>query len=228
MAKVKPRKRPRKRNRLWAWLRAALFVALIAGLAVFIGFLWFANSVTNQSELARNTLPESLPKADGIIVWTGPGGGRLQAGADILKAERGERLLISGVNGTNKRDDILAILELPDELAECCVDLDYAAIDTAGNARESWAWIDALGYEHIILVTSAYHMPRAQIALGTEAGRLRVTPYPVSSGDYTGWWKNKDTRTRLTREYGKLLVSYFRDPATPPSRETPILELEVE
>jgi len=218
----------RKPRRLIAWLRAALFVALIAGFGFLIGFFWFANSVIHQSELARTATPDTLPKADGIIVWTGPGGGRLQAGADILKANRGERLLISGINGTNERDDILAILELPEELADCCVDLDYAAIDTAGNARESWAWIDALSYEHIILVTSAYHMPRAQVALGTEAGRLRVTPYPVSSGNYEGWWKNKDTRSRLIREYGKLLVSYFREPATPPSRETPILELEVE
>lgn len=187
----------------------------------------FTASVSRQAELSRQLTPESLPEADGIVVWTGPGGGRLQAGADVLKAGKGERLLISGVNGANAREDVVAVLDLDPELAACCLDLDYAAIDTAGNARESWAWVEALGYEHVILVTSAYHMPRARVMLGTKAGRIRVTPYAVSERSYQGWWRDAELRERLMREYGKLLVSYFRDPASPPTRDTPVVEIEV-
>ena len=215
-------------RRIWAWTRALLFAAFVALLSVGVGFVIFAQTVAGQSERAQTVSVETLPEADGVVVWTGPGGGRLEAGADVLLAGRGERLLISGVNGVNSRDDIAELLALPPDLADCCLDLDYAAIDTESNARETWAWVDALGYEHIILVTSAYHMPRAQVALGTRAGRIQVTPYPVGSTDYDHWWRNPEMRERLWREYAKLLVSYFRDPAAPPTRETPTLELEAD
>ena len=213
-------------RRLWAWTRALGFVALVGVLSLGVGFVVFANSVAKQGRLSGAVSVDAMPDADGIVVWTGPGGGRLQAGADLLAAGRGERLLISGVNGANSREDIAELLELPEELAGCCLDLDYAAIDTQSNARETWAWVDALGYEHIILVTSAYHMPRAQVALGTRAGRIRVTTFPVGSDDYRGWWRDTEMRERLWREYAKLLVSYFQDPATEPTRDTPILEIE--
>ena len=213
-------------RKLVSWIKALLFVALAAGIAVFIGYVVFANSVAKEAQRSRSVSPDTLPVADGVVVWTGPGGGRLQAGADILRAGKGERLLISGVNGANDRETVLGVLELPDELADCCVDLDYAAIDTDTNAQETWAWVDALGYEHVILVTSAYHMPRAKVALGTRAGRIRVTAYPVASDSYDEWWKDPELRERLAREYGKLLVSYFRDPAPEPTRETPIIEIE--
>ena len=215
-------------KRLWKRLVALLFVLFVAAVALGVGFLVFASEVDAAAEDSRRLTPDGLPEADGIVVWTGPGGGRLQAGADVLAAGKGERLLISGVNGSNAREDILGVLELADELKACCVDLDYAAIDTVGNARETWAWVEALGYEHIILVTSAYHMPRAQVELGTKAGRIRVTPYAVSARDYSGWWREPALRERLAREYGKLLVSWFREPASEASRATPVVEIEVD
>ena len=210
------------------WIKALLFVVLLAGLALLAGFWMFTRSVARQADLSRQLSPASLPDADGIVVWTGPGGGRLQAGADVLNAGKGERLLISGVNGSNSREDIIEVMEIDPALADCCLDLDYAAIDTAGNARETWAWTEALGYEHIILITSAYHMPRAQVMLGSKAGRIRVTPYAVSGASYEGWWKDEELRERLAREYGKLLVTYFQDPASDASRDTPVVEIEVE
>ena len=212
---------------LWRIAKVLLWLALAAGLALAVGFFVFAQKVTDEARTSATIRPDALPRADGIVVWTGPGGGRLQAGADVLLADRGERLLISGVNGSNSREDVTRVLDIPDTLADCCLDLDYAAIDTASNARETWAWVEALGYEHIILVTSAYHMPRAQVALGTQAGRIRVTPYPVGGDSYRGWWKDAELRERLLREYGKLLVSYFREPATAPTRDTPIVEIEL-
>ena len=214
-------------KKIFKILVALLFVLFVAAIGVGVGFLVFANKIDRAAEDSRRLTPDGLPEADGIVVWTGPGGGRLQAGADVLAAGKGERLLISGVNGSNSRDDILGVLDLSPDLAECCVDLDYAAIDTVGNARETWAWVEALGYDHIILVTSAYHMPRAQVELGTRAGRIRVTPYAVSARSYRKWWKDEELRDRLAREYTKLLVSWFRDPASEASRDTPVVEIDV-
>ena len=54
------------------------------------------------------------------------------------------------------------MLPVSRDLFDCCVDLGYQALDTAGNARETRDW----AREHnitrsLIVVTSNYHMPRA-------------------------------------------------------------------
>jgi len=168
------------------------------------GFVAFAQYVDRISP------PETLVPADGIVVWTGKGGGRLQAGVDLLQSGKGERLLISGVHENNGTAEILEITGLSPNLAECCLDLDYAAKDTIGNARETASWAMALGYDHIILVTSAYHMPRAQVEIAAAAGRIRITPYPVERADTRKWYKSADRTERLLQEYSKLLLAYAR------------------
>jgi len=160
-------------------------------------------------------------------VLTGKGGGRLDAGAQLLKDARGERLFISGVNPATPREDVLSLLGLSEELAECCVDLDYAAEDTVENAKETAAWSTALGYEHIVLVTSAYHMPRARNEIRAAAGRIRITAYPVSSDLKDKWWADKKSMNRLLREYGKLLVTMIRRSGDEPSRDAPLSDIEI-
>ena len=168
------------------------------------GFLSFAQHVD------RTGPPTDIPIADGIVVWTGKGGGRLQAGVDLLTAKKGERLLISGVHESNAPPQIKDVTGLSDALAECCLDLDYIAKDTIGNARETASWAEALGYQHIILVTSSYHMPRAKVEIASAAGRIRITPYPVERADSRKWYKSGPRTKRLLQEYGKLLVSLAR------------------
>ena len=200
-----------------AWRRLFVyFILLVIGL-IFGGFLAFAYNVDHQKR------PDNVPKADGVVVWTGKGGGRLQTAAELLTRGHGERLLISGVNENNEREDVLALLALSPRLAACCVDLDYAARDTIGNARETSNWSDALGYEHIILVTSAYHMPRAEVEISAVRGRIHITPYPVLADTSVKWWKDNKKFRRLTQEYGKLLVAYARRIGSDAGRGTPRL-----
>ena len=47
----------------------------------------------------------------------------------------------------------------------CCVDLDYSAINTEGNAIETKRWAHRRGIRSLIVVTSNYHMPRAMAEL---------------------------------------------------------------
>ena len=141
-----------KLSRRWGLLKFLAFAALLCFAALVGGFLKFMYMITQPSVLSP------APQADGIVVWTGRGGGRLEAATKLLEGGKGERLLISGVNAQNSREDIKALLNLTDELDACCVDLDYAAVNTVGNARETAIWAEALGFEHVILVTSAYHM----------------------------------------------------------------------
>lgn len=55
--------------------------------------------------------------------------------------------------------------------------------DTRENALRSVALLRAQGIEHIVLVTHAYHMPRAQRnferAIAASGGALRLTPAPM-------------------------------------------------
>ena len=207
-----------KPSRKRAWLRFAIYLILLIIGLLFGGFIAFSNHVS------RIAPPNPIPQADGIVVWTGKGGGRLETGAQLLTDGFGERLFISGVNTSVSEDKIISLLGVSGEVGQCCVDLDYAAENTIGNARETAAWALAWGYEHIILVTSAYHMPRAQIEISAVAGRMRITPYPVAPDVQRNWWSDGPTFRRLSQEYGKLLLTYLRDPGSENHRGTPPLK----
>ena len=207
-----------KPSRRWGLMKFIGFFGLLFFGALIGGFLRFVSLVSAP------VLPSPVPTADGIVVWTGRGGGRLEAATKLLEDKKGERLLISGVNAQNSREDIKDLLGISDVLDECCVDLDYAAEDTVGNARETAIWADALGYEHILLVTSAYHMPRAKVEIRSAVGPVRITPYPVKSTDHASWWKDRKQFDRYAQEYGKLLGSLIREPRKSKPGHTPVIE----
>lgn len=205
-------------SKLRGWGKFFGFLIILAAAVCIGGFLKFA-SIIDQPIGER-----AIPKADGIVVWTGKGGGRLTAATQLLKDGYGERLLISGINQYNSREDIKGLLSIDDELGACCLDLDYAAINTAGNARETYIWAESLGYEHLILVTSAYHMPRARIEMSNAAGWIRITAYPVTSPDTGVWWRDRAQFGRYAREYGKLLRSLLREPRHHSTAGTPVAQ----
>ena len=193
-----------KRERQGGFARFVRFALMLCLAFLAGGFFVFAYHVDSLHT------PSSLPEADGIVVWTGRGGGRLETAGALLKDGRGERLLISGVNEKTDIEALTPLLGLDVEMAECCVDLDYAALDTRGNARETAAWARVMGYDHILLVTSDYHMPRARIEIEYEIGRILITPVPVESANRQAWWRDGSQIRRLLGEYGKYLLSLSR------------------
>jgi len=179
------------------------------------GFVLFVTYISTAKP------PAALPKVDGVVVLTGADGSRLLVGAELLQKGHGERLLISGVNPTIKPAQIQGLLKLGSEQFNCCVDLDYEAENTFDNAQETANWAKALGYEKILLVTSAYHMPRAKMEIASAMNDIEIVSYPVvteRSVD-TPWWGGWDNTRLLVREYGKLLVSYAREPGKRPTRQ---------
>lgn len=192
---------PSKLRRLFGLIR---FLISLAGLLIIAGFIVFMIMVL------RAEPPKTLVKADGIVVLTGTGGGRLDAASQLLSDDKGERLFVSGVDASLSVEAIESVLAVSADDFACCVDLDSAALDTIGNARETANWARALGYEHIILVTSDYHMPRAKLELSIAAADLRVTPYSVPVQSAKPLYKDFVRQRGLLREYGKLLLSYGR------------------
>lgn len=188
-----------------AVLRLAALAAL-AGAFVFLGgFGWFATHVS------RLSTPADPPDADAIIVLTG-GQSRLGAAFDLLKSGKGQRLLISGVHPAADKDDLRRAAGGDRALMNCCVDIDYAALDTVGNAEESAKWVKSHAYGKVLLVTNNYHMPRSLLELGRLLGPGRLEPYPVVNTrlDNGGWLAKPDALRVLFTEYNKYLLSLAR------------------
>jgi uncharacterized SAM-binding protein YcdF (DUF218 family) len=190
--------------------KVLLGLMALALLALGAGFAAFANSVANA-------VPPSDPRADGIVVLTG-GAARLDEALQLLADGHGERLLISGVNPRVKRNTLAATIggDLTAVFA-CCTDLDHRALDTIGNAAEAARWADAQDFSSLIVVTSAYHMPRSMVELSGAMPGVRLVPYPVRNPDLhlADWWRDRAAFSLLAREYGKFLAAEARQALIP-------------
>ncbi len=199
-------------------VRAAALIVLVMAVVFPLGFLWFVLQVpTSEVRLTRN--------ADGIVVLTG-GSSRVNDAFELLASKRGRRLLITGVYPATNRGEISRVLPEYERLFNCCVDLDRTAVNTLGNAIGTKRWAEAQGFQSLIVVTSAYHMPRALAELAHQLPGVEFVPYPVVSDRLRSepWWSHAATAKLLFSEYVKYIVAAIRmrlDPtsdATAPSR----------
>lgn len=170
------------------------------------GFVLFAGMVMRDRE-------QSTQRADGIVVLTG-GPVRIAEGARLLGLGRGQRLLISGVNPHTGRESLIKISRLRPDQFDCCVDLGYEAMDTAGNAGETRAWAAQRGYSRLLIVTSRYHMPRSLAELARAMPGVQLIPHPVAGPgreeDERPWWLQPATARVLASEYLKFLPAAAR------------------
>ncbi len=190
---------------------AAMFAGAVALVLLLGGFFWFVGQIaTEEIQLDR--------QADGIVVLTGAAA-RIPDAIELLAAERGKRLLISGVHpGTSSRE-IARVTPLYAKYFKCCIDLDRSALNTFGNAVEARRWAHAHNFNSLIVVTSNWHMPRAMVELRHQLPDVTLIPYPVISEHMKNesWWTNADTVRLLTAEYLKYLFALMRfrlDPDT--------------
>lgn len=171
---------------------------------VAFGFVLFANAVTREP-----SVPDA--SADGIVVLTG-GQTRISEAGRLLEERRGQRLLISGVNPKAGRPELMRISGLDEDIFSCCVDLGYAALNTVGNAAETQRWAEGLGYQRLIVVTAAYHMPRSLAELARAMPGMELIPHPVAPEGLRRkvWWLDTATTRLLAAEYAKFLQAAAR------------------
>lgn len=191
-------------------LRAFSLTVIAALVALALGFVWFTQEVARVE-------PEDV-RADGIIALTG-GANRVADAVSLLAQGRARRLLVTGVNRSTTRQDLARLLGSEGRLVDCCVDLDYDALNTVGNAVEAQRWASLHGFRSLVVVTSAYHMPRTLAELRRRMPQTTLVPYPVTSDavPIDDWWKHPTTVRLLAAEYVKLVLSLARGLLLPES-----------
>jgi len=224
---------------LWfGWRKLSFVCAMLAILVMSVTLFTTTGSWALQrleDRYPRPDLPENLGcmivlgGAFDLEVTAGRGGMEMNQSADrFIEAARIARLrpeakvVVSGgdgsFSGTYKGDAELAA----DFFAAMGVDPDRILAEktsrnTAENVSETKALLEANGLDNCLLITSAYHMPRA-LGLFERAG-VNVVPWASdyrSSGrvrlglDFTQPTLNSQLTSTATREWLALAVSYLR------------------
>ncbi len=206
----------------WGWMTEAHSVprpapdggakGLIKALVAAVGFIILAGIAGFVAFVASLDRSESDPasRADAIVALTG-GAQRIGDAIDLLAKGYGNRLLITGVNERTSRDQIARLNPGQRLLFDCCVDLDYRARNTIGNAIETRRWMENHRFRSLIVVTSNYHMPRTLVELDNVIPGARKVPYPVvgEAADPAMWWRPQTLRL-LAVEYLKFIVGWVR------------------
>ncbi len=185
----------------WFWnsFRVVLMslggVLLLAALAFVGANLWVLGKT--QARIERD-LPQCSVERVGIVFgtsnWTRSGvrnphfDARMSAAARLIQLGRVEHLLLSGDNRTRFYNEPVTMLrDLRDrQVRDVDMTLDYAGFstfDTLARAR------DVFGVERALLITQAWHLPRAIFiadAMGLEVMGCAVPARPVA-----GVWRLK-------------------------------------
>lgn len=154
-------------------------------LAWMLGFAWFSLLLPE---------PASDQKTDAVVVLTG-GANRIDRALQVLEDGDADYMLISGVDPDVRVADLEAEYDWPKKLEDCCIDLGFRSIDTRSNATETARWAARRDVRSIRLVTSDWHMRRAELELAkTLPAEILLVPDAVPT---------RPSFAALFREYNK-------------------------
>ncbi|MCR9221715.1 MAG: YdcF family protein [Alphaproteobacteria bacterium] len=187
------------------WRRLILLAAVGLSVAAWaLGFLLFVVSLPDAA-------PAADRRTDAIVVLTG-GSQRLEAGLELLAANKASKLFVSGVHRGVDVAELLRIARQEPGQLECCIFLDHNATDTMGNARETARWARAQGLRSLRLVTAAYHMPRSLLEMRAALPEVEIVPHPVFPPNVKQdrWFSYPGTAALFADEYTKFLLARLR------------------
>ncbi len=190
-------------------MRWTLRILLVVVAAVLLVAGWdFARFVERADRAAT---PDPPIDAQAVTALTGASDARIVAAvqlADYLQLP----LLISGVNVNTTAADIARITGVDITEIQCCVTLGRAAATTEGNGSEVAEWARRHRVQHVIVVTSEYHMDRALLELRRAMPEGRFIPHAVTTtkvrpGD---WYRDPATARLLLEEWVKFRIASLR------------------
>ena len=190
--------------------RIAVYLTVYAAIAVASLLAGLQHFVLTLPQQPRGTLQFT----DGIVVMTG-GQQRLNDGLKLLNDGKAEKMLISGVGEGVNRAVLVQELGLDDSQAEllfCCVELDFTAGNTRGNATAARSW--ASTHRHGLAPSGDGQLPHAARACRLCPRNAGSRPLPMAGDaddlNLSGWWRDPAMLRLLTREYAKYLTETIR------------------
>ncbi len=169
----------------------------VGGLFLTLYLLGFLSYVQLYPRAYAQPDTTTINTMDAYVVLTGDAN-RVEAGLDMLQ-QNPRPLLISGVHPDVQMRELTQARALSQALEDLIV-LDYTAQSTKQNVAATRAWAELKQVQHIGLLTSNYHIPRAQLLFWLFAPHLQITPIALPTE--RSWWF-------VWREYNKLLVAPF-------------------
>ena len=142
--------------------------SLMGVAAFFIGYFVFLLIILMTAKSEQTRVSEGLyqKSADAIVVLTGDKG-RIKRALALTTKWPEARVIISGVYGTNTLKTIVTGQVGAEELLKSPVqvEIDYEALDTLGNVRETLEHLDVSNTEikRVLVVTSDYHVMRVRM-----------------------------------------------------------------
>lgn len=196
-----PARHPSLFRRLVRPLGWVLVTGVVTVIAAFLAFAW----------MLERREPREMPVMDGIVVVTG-GADRIDEALALLEQYKGRRLLISGVNVSSTPEQFRRRWPGREPLFDCCVDLDYQARNTYGNAIESRAWAKRNGIRSFILVTASYHLPRTLVEFEAAMPDIAIAAYPVvpEASRLNRWWQEPHLTRIIVLEFVKYWAAVLR------------------
>ncbi|WP_025897654.1 YdcF family protein [Sneathiella glossodoripedis] len=184
--------------------------SILIRMVIAVILLWLGGFLGYVEEI-KDPEYSSVQSADGIVVLTGTPA-RLKLGLDLLKTGAAQRVLISGVNSEISAETLRQAMGESTKIMDCCVDLGRIAKDTVGNAYETSLWASENNFSSLIVVTSAYHMPRSLVELKRQMPNKTLYAHAAINDvlELDGWWRKPATAFILASEFNKYLISLIR------------------
>lgn len=191
------------RRRVFAGAGACVAVGLLACAA---GFAWFVNLAGRG--------PQAPAHTDGIVALTG-GPERVETALRLLAEGRADRLLLSGIGGGAELSELARRAGIDPLPLAPRVTIDRTAATTRGNALATAGWARANNIHSLLVVTAAYHIPRALTELARTLPDVTLYPLPVVQPE-----RSSDAPLRLmAEEYIKFLATTTGLTSMLPERE---------
>jgi uncharacterized SAM-binding protein YcdF (DUF218 family) len=169
---------------------AVLALLLLPVLAWGAGLVWYIQIV--------DALPMPVPVADGIVALTG-GAERVETALQLLAGGRAPRLLLSGIGGGAELTELDNRAGVDATSMAAKITLGRDAHTTRGNAIETAAWARREGLHSLIVVTAAYHMPRALLELQRAFPEGQLFALPVHPHGFIGWRRLQIVAVEFTK-----------------------------
>jgi uncharacterized SAM-binding protein YcdF (DUF218 family) len=192
-------------------LRVALIVIAVGAVGWTAGLFWFVNAT-------RRSVEPPPRHTDGIVALTG-GAGRVELALRLLADGRADRLLLSGIGGGSDLNTLGRLAGIETAPLAGRITVGRYAASTRGNGVETAVWAEQNRIGSLIVVTAAYHMPRALAELRRDLPDVQLYPLPVGSGGERGAVEKGVSLRLEAAEYTKFLLTASGIAAWFPRRE---------